>query len=186
MKKLHIGLNFLFYFLYFLGSCILAMLVEALLVFFIEKFVALPYPVLTIIRIVIYTAGITALLSVLGYSEGFREASCSVGGTVTSGVLASVLHLLFAMLFKFQGFVSGGVRFLAGLIHNGWDITYDSLINETPYLLFVAVCLGYSALYITALTVSKWLGAQKRIISRAELRMGEDTPSESPSDESFY
>lgn len=174
MKKTNIGLNSLFYFLYFFGSCILAMLVEALLIFFVEKIVALPYPVLTVLRIVIYTAGITALLSVLGYFEGYREAFCSVGGTVASGVLASVLHLIFAMLFKFQAFVSGGVRFLAGLIHNGWDVTYDSLVNETPYPLFVAVCLGYSVLYITALTLSKWLGAQKRVINRAELRMGED------------
>jgi hypothetical protein len=78
------------------------------------------------------------------------------------------------MLFKFQGFAAGGTRFLAGLIHNGWSVTYDSLVNETPYLMFVGVFVGYAALYTAALTVAKYVGAQKRIIDRAELRMGEN------------
>ena len=52
MKK-YIGLNTLFYFLYTLGSCIIVMLVEALFTNVVEKFVVLPYPVLTVIRIVI-------------------------------------------------------------------------------------------------------------------------------------
>lgn len=173
MKKITELLNGLFYFLYFFGACIIVMLAESLLVSVVEKFVALPYPVLTVIRIVIYTAGITAIQAVLGYFEGYREAACSVGGTIGAGVAGSLLHLIFAMLFKFQGFVAGGTRFLAGLIHNGWDVTYDSLINETPYLLFVGVFLGYAALYVTALTVAKYFGAQKRIMDRADLRMGE-------------
>ena len=89
-------------------------------------------------------------------------------------MLATVLHLLFAMLFKFQGFVSGGVRFTAGLIHNGMDITYDSLINKTPYGMFLLVFVAYAAVYLIALTVAKYFGAQKRVIDRADLRKDED------------
>ena len=173
MKK-NIGINVLLYFLYFFGSCAVVMLVEALLISVVEKFVVLPYPVLTAIRIVIYTAGVPAILAVAGRGEGYREGFCSVGATVLSGVLALVPHLLFSMLFHFQGFVSGGVRFAAGLLWNGWDVTYDSLVNETPYLLFLAAFGVYGALYVATLTVSKFLGAQSRIMDRAELRMGED------------
>ncbi len=178
MKIKNIALDFLVYFLYLLGSCILVMLAEALLVSVIEKFVAIPYPVLTVIRIVIYTAGVPTILGFLGYFEGYRESFCSVPETVVSGVLASVLHLLFAMLFKFQAFVSGSVRFTAGLLHNGWKITYDSLINKTPYGLFLLTFVGYSLLYIGVLTIAKYLGTQKRIIDRAELRRGEASDSE--------
>ncbi|MBQ4113428.1 MAG: hypothetical protein IJD38_11580 [Clostridia bacterium] len=176
MKKTNLALNALLYFFYFVGSCITVMLAEALLIYIIEKFVGLPYPVLTVIRIVIYTAGVTALLVCLGHAEGYREAVCPVGETIASGVLASLAHLIFAMLFKFQGFISGGVRFTAGLIHNGWSVTYESLINETPYLLFVAVCLVYSALYVAALTLAKRFGAAKRVMDRAELRRDEQNP----------
>ena len=174
MKIKNIALNLLIYFLYLFGSCIMVMLVEALLVSVIEKFVALPYPVLTVIRIVIYTAGVTTLLEVLGYFEGYREGGCPVGETLAGGLSASVLHLIFAMLFKFQGFVSGAVRFTAGLLHNGWDITYDSLINETPYSLFLLTFLVYSLIYVGVLTVAKYFGAQKRVIDRADLRKNED------------
>lgn len=174
MKKTNLALNALLYFFYFVGSCITVMLAEALLIYIVEKFVALPYPVLTVIRIAVYTAGVTSLLAFLGHAEGYREAACPVGETVASGVLASMAHLIFAMLFKFQGFISGGVRFLAGILHNGWSVTYDSLINETPYLLFVAVCVAYSVLYVAVLTVSKRFGAAKRIMDRAELRMNEE------------
>ena len=173
MKIKNLALNLPIYFLYIFGSCILVMLAEALLVSVIEKFVVLPYSVLTIIRIVIYTPGVTAILAVLGYYEGYREGACPLGETVGGGILATVLHLLFAMLFKFQGFVSGGVRFTAGLLHNGMGITYDSLINETPYGLFLLVFVAYAAVYLVALTVAKYFGAQKRVMDRADLRKNE-------------
>lgn len=185
MKK-YIGINTLFYFLYMLGSCIIVMLIEALFTNVAEKFVALPYPVLTVIRIVIYTAAIPVILAVAGRSEGYREGYCSVGATVVSGLLAMIPHLLFAMLFKFQAFVSGAVRFTAGLIYNGWDVTYDSLINETPYHMFLLVFAGYGLLYTAVLTVSKYLGAQKRVMDRAELRIGEDEAvTETPNGENY-
>ena len=173
MKIKNAALNLIVYFLYFFGSCILVMLAEALLISVAEKIAVIPYPVLTVIRIVVYTAGVPAILGVLGYYEGYREAECGIADTIVGGVLASVLHLIFAMLFKFEGFVAGAVRFTAGLLHNGWTITYDSLINETPYALFLLTFAVYSLLYIGVLTVTKYLGAQKRIIDRADLRKGE-------------
>lgn len=173
MRIKNIALNLLVYFFYMFGACILVMLGESLLITVLEKFVALPYPVLTVIRIAVYTPGVIAILAVLGHSEGYREAECPVGETVVSGLLASVLHLIFAMLFHFHAFVSGAVRFTAGLIHNGFTVTHDSLINETPYGLFLLVFLGYSLVYVGIITVSKYFGAQKRIIDRADLRRDE-------------
>ncbi len=173
MKRFHIALNTLLYFLYMFGSCVIVMLVESMLVFFIDKFVPISYPVLTVIRIVIYTLGVTALMAVIGYYEGYREGHCSIAETIVSGVAAMIPHLLLSMLFKFQDFVSGAVRFTAGLLYNGWSITFDSLINQTPYSLFLAIFAVYGLIYIGALTIAKYFGAQKRIVDRAELRMHE-------------
>ncbi len=183
MKLKDTAFNSLFYFLYMFGACFVTMLVEALFISIVEKFVAIPYPVLTILRIVIYSLCVTALLVVAGYSEGYREGTCSLPDTIVGGVLSLVPYLIFSMLFKFQAFVSGAVRFTAGLLHNGMTITYDRLINETPYSLFLLVFAGYGLLYITALTIAKYLGASQRIMDRAELRRGEqadtsDTPSQ--------
>ena len=177
MKK-NIGINGFFYFLYVFGSCFIVMLIESLFVNVVEKFVALPYPVLTVIRIVIYTVGVVAVLAVAGWKEGYREGYCSAGGTVASGAIATVIHLIFAMLFHYQGFVSGGVRFTAGLVFNGWEVSYDSLVNDTPYWGFLVTYFAYAAVYVAALTLTKYLGAQKRIMDRADLRKGEDAHEE--------
>ena len=181
MKK-NIGINGFFYFLYVFGSCFIVMLAESLFINVVEKFIALPYPVLTVIRIVIYTVGVTSILAVAGRREGYREASCFVGATAASGAIASVLHLIFAMLFHYQGFVSGSVRFTAGLVFNGWEVSYDSLVNDTPYWGFLVTYFAYAAVYVAALTLTKYLGAQKRIMDRAELRMGEDALETSSED----
>lgn len=161
------------YFLYLIGACILTMLVEALFNFLLDHLVVLTYPVLTVIRIVIYSLGVTAILGFLGYFEGYREAACPIGETVTAYTLALIPFLLFSMLFKFQGFISGAVRFTAGLIHNGWSITQTTLVENTPYSLFLLVFLGYAVVYGVVLIVCKYIGAQRRICDRAALRKHE-------------
>ncbi len=161
------------YICYLLGACILTMLVEAMMVFFIDHVVLLSYPVLTLIRIVIYSIGVPAILGVLGYYEGYREAECAAGETTGAFALALIVHLLLAMLFKFQGFISGAVRFTAGFIHNQWSITQETLVEKTPYSLFLTVFLAYSILYFAILLLCKYFGAQKRVCDRAELRREE-------------
>jgi hypothetical protein len=180
MRIKNAALNLLVYFLYFFGSCVLVMLAEALIMKVIGNVVLLPYPVVTILRIVIYTAGVPAILAAAGYFEGYREASCPLGDTIVGGLLAALLHLIFAMLFKFEGFVAGAVRFTAGLVHNGWEITADTLVNRTPYSLFLLFFVVYSLLYVAALTIAKYFGAQKRVMDRAELRKNEPTTPSDP------
>ena len=173
MKIRNAALNTLFYFLYMFGACFAVMLVESLLVFIVNRFVYIPYLVLTVIRIVIYTLGVIAIIAAIGYFEGYREGVASVGETVLGGALALIPYILFGMLFKFQAFVTGAVRFTAGLIHNGTGITAENLVEETPYSRFLLTFLVYGALYIATLTVTRYFGAQRRIVDRAELRRNE-------------
>lgn len=151
----------------------LTMLVEAMFIFLLDHIVLIPYPALTIIRIVIYSLGVPALLGFLGYYEGYREVDFSLSETIIAFVPAVIPHLLLAMLFKFQGFISGAVRFTAGYIHNGQAITQVTLVEKTPYSLFLLVFLAYAVLYGIVLTLCKYFGAKKRVIDRAELRKNE-------------
>ncbi len=168
MKLKNLALNSVVYFLYILGACLITMLVEALLVDILVKFVVLAYPVLTGIRMILYTGGVVAILAVLGRAEGYREETCSIPETVVSGLLAMVIHLIFSILFHFQAFISGPVRFSAGLLHHGKHITPDLLSNATPFGLFLLSFLAYGLLYTVILTVSRYVGAKARIIRRAE------------------
>ena len=178
MKIQNTAINSLLYLLYMFGGCIAVMVVESLLVYIVSRFVIIPYPALTIQRHVIYTLGVPAVLAGIGYVEGYREGVPATKETVVGGVLAMVLHVLFALLFSFQAFVTGGVRFAAGLLRHGMDLTDELLNTETPTGLFLLMFALYGAIYVTALCVSRYLGAQNRIISRAELRRGEISENE--------
>ncbi|MBQ9163031.1 MAG: hypothetical protein IJX74_07140 [Clostridia bacterium] len=169
MKIKNAAVNSLIYFLYFFGACLITMLAEALLLKIIDKFVILPYLTQTVMRIVIYSAAVPALVSLLGYFEGYREARFNAAESAVSCVFAIILHSLFAMLFNFQAFITGAVRFTAGLIHNGSEITYENMMSQTPYSLFLLIFLAYGALYSLLLMFFKYYGAKKRISDRREL-----------------
>ena len=65
MKRISISgvaVGTLLYALYMFGSCVIIMLVEALLSRIINSFVPLSYPSLTVIRIVIYSLGVPAVI----------------------------------------------------------------------------------------------------------------------------
>ena len=94
MKK-NIGINGFFYFLYVFGSCFIVMLIESLFVNVVEKFVALPYPVLTVIRIVIYTVGVVAVLVAL--SLGLKrpgDVTVQPDNAATKGKIAVISHMV--------------------------------------------------------------------------------------------
>ncbi len=169
MKIKNIALNSLFYFLYMIGACFVTMAVEALLVYIVERFVIIPYPALTVIRMVIYSLGVTAIMATIGYYEGYREGTCPIGDTVAGGLIALVYHFIFALLFNFQAFVAGSVRFTAGFIAHGTHITDPLLVLETPFGLTLLVFFLYGLLYVGALTVARYFGAGRRIIDRADL-----------------
>ena len=78
-------LNAAIYFVYFFLSCVLVMLIEALFLKLLDRFVLLSYLAQTVIRLVIYSLGVPALVGFAAYAEGYREADAHPGETVVSG-----------------------------------------------------------------------------------------------------
>ncbi len=173
LKFNSIAINSLLYTLYMFGACFITMLVESLFVFIIDKIIAIPFPVLTILRVMIYSVGVCAILSCIGYFEGYREGDAAIGDTIIGGGIAILFHFILSMLFHFQAFVSGGVRFAAGLIGHGMGVTSDALNKDTSILLFIAMFIIYGLAYVGILTIARYFGAQKRIVDRADLRRDE-------------
>lgn len=162
------------YLLYLVGASVVTMLCESLFCFIVDKFILLSnYFILSIIRVVIYTVGVTAIIGVLGYYEGYRNAACHKGEAIGSYAIAFVPYTLLSMLFSFHYFIAGGVRSTAGIIRHGIGVTLDKLTLETPDWLFLLVFLGYCLLYGFALVLFMYFGAQKRICDRADLRKSE-------------
>lgn len=168
MKIKNAILSGLVTFLYVIVSILVSMVVEMMILSILGKILIVPYPVQTIIRILIYTVGGSALLGFLSYHEGYREAFCAPAEIVVGTVLAAIPHVLLSLLFHFQGFIAGGVRFTAGLIYYGKDVTHD-LIAKVPVWLFLVIFLLYTVLYAAVMAICKYLGARRRVIDRAEL-----------------
>ncbi len=173
MKIKNTAVNSLLYTLYMIGSCLLVMLVESLFIFIINKFAVIPFLALTVIRLVIYSLGVPTLLAVIGYFEGYREGDPAIGETIGGGALAVLIHFLFAFLFHFQAFVSGGVRFAAGLIKYGTSVKPELLNPDTSVLVDILMFLVYGAVYVGVLTIARYFGAQNRVIDRSEMRRDE-------------
>lgn len=163
-------LNAAIYFVYFFLSCVLVMLIEALFLKLLDRFVLLSYLAQTVIRLVIYSLGVPALVGLAAYAEGYREADAHPGETVVSGLLAVLIpHLLLALLFHFRQFCAGAVPFLAGLLRDGADVTADSIVfNDIGTVgLFLAAFLGYGLLNTGVLTLLRQYGVSRRHAERA-------------------
>ena len=159
----------LIYGLYMLGACIACMCAEI----FIVKVVTLLFVIddftLCIIRTVIYTLGVNAILCILAYKEGYRSAVSSPLSTFIAGAMATVMHLLFALLFSFEAFSAGGVRFIVGLYKFGSRLSESSLIANLPRSEFIVIFIVNSLIYCALMAVAQAIGAKRRIIDRRDL-----------------
>lgn len=165
------------YLVYIFLSCLVVLLVEALLLYVLDKFVLLSYLTQTVIRLVIYSLGVTAMIGVAGYLEGYREAESHPGWTAFScGLAVLVPQLLLALLFHFRQFCAGAVPFAAGLLRDGKAVTADSILfTEIGQLgLFLGVYVGYGVLYTATLMVCREIGVHRRLRQRREMGLTPD------------
>lgn len=169
MKKADVLVNTLVYAFYMFISCVVIMLAEILTVKVANLFVVTEYYELTVLRAVVYTIGVNAVLGVIAYKEGYRAARYPVLETLVSGVLASILHALVALLFHFEAFCAGGVKFITALLHFGKGLTVNTLMDELGALDFLPVFLVNSLVYVGIMILCGKLGEYKRLSDREDL-----------------
>ena len=174
MKKTDVLVNSLVYAAYMLVSCIIVMIAETLITRIIGSFFNLSPFALCVIRAVIYTPAVTALLGVLAYREGYRAAYFSAAGTAISGAIAAIMHLVFAMLFSFEAFAAGGVKFISALIKFGEKLNLRSFSGKLLLTDSIPFFIIFAALYIAVMILCGKLGQRARIKSRKELTGSEN------------
>lgn len=169
MKKADLLVNTLVYAFYMFISCVVIMLAEILTVKVVNLFIVTEYYELTVLRAVVYTVGVNAVLGIIAYKEGYRAARYPIGEVIVSGLLASLLHALISLIFHFQAFCSGGVRFLTALLHYGKGLTVNTLMDELDALDILPVFAVNSLIYIAIMIVLGKLGEYKRLADREEI-----------------
>lgn len=170
MKMKNAAVSGILTFTYLLSSILLCTLVDALLLMILDKIVLLSFPVQTIIRLVIYSLGVPAIIGFVSYHEGYQTASARVLDSVVGTLLSAILHILLCLLFHFQAFIAGGIRFATGLIRQGMTVSFEG-IAETPTFLFLCIFAVYTILYGIVVTICRYKGTQKRLAERAMLQL---------------
>lgn len=173
----------LIYAFFMLISCLVCMCAEILIVKIIDLCVVIDYLSLCFVRTVIYTVGVNAVLSLVAYNDGYKAARCSVVGTAISCVIATVFHFLFSLLFGFEAFCAGGVRFIAGIVKYGSELTESSMIRNLHPADFVAVFFINGLIYCVLMTLFKKIGVKRRLIDREELTGSTSLPDDGDTDE---
>lgn len=162
MKKADIFINSLIYTTYMLLSCVVVMFAEMLAVKVINLFVGVDYLALCVIRAVIYTLGVNAILAIAAFREGYKAAVASPIPTLISGLLATVLHLIFSLIFNFAAFVSGGVRSITAIVKFGSSLNSPTFSGEIGRLDFVPFFVINALIYIGVMIIFNKLGAARR------------------------
>ena len=169
MKKIDVLVNSLIYAAAMLISCIIVMLAESLLTRILGSMFVLSPLALCIIRAAVYTPGVAALLGVLAFREGYHAAQFPIVGTAISVAIASVAHLLFSLLFSFEAFAAGGVKFVAALVKFGGRLNIKSFTGELTLIDSIPFFFLFALLYLAVMIICGKLGAMARIKSRKDL-----------------
>ncbi len=174
MKKVDILINSAIYAFYMLLSCIAIMVLEMLIVeLFICKILGTYFPFSTLtlatIRAIIYTVGVNVLLGIMLYKDGYRSAVSSMPATLVSGLIASVLHFFFSLLFGFEAFCAGGVKFISAIYLFGSSLSSAEFSGTLERIDCIPFFFINSVIYIAVMILAQWLGAKNRLSDRAEL-----------------
>ncbi len=169
MKKADIFINSLIYAVYMLLSCVVVMFAEMLAVKVINLFVEIDYLSLCVIRAVIYTLGVNAILAIAAFREGYKSSTASPIPTLISGLLGALLHLIFSLLFNFAAFVSGGVRSITAIVKFGSALNSPAFSGEIVRLDFVPFFVINALIYVGVMILFNKLGASRRLSDRDEL-----------------
>lgn len=174
MKKVDILISSLVYAVYMIISCLVIMFAEMLAIKIVNLFVVTQYFELCVIRTVIYTVGVCTLLAIISYREGYRAASFSIIETAISGAIASLIHFVFALLFSFEAFCAGGVRFITALVRFGSSLNSNTFMGTLSRVDFVPFFFINSFIYVALMIAFGKLGQHKRLADREEL-LGKNT-----------
>lgn len=169
MRKTEVLLNSFVYSLYLLAACLCGVGVDFLVLKVLDSIIVVSPFLACVLKAIIYFAVTVAVVFVLAYKEGYKEASFFAGETVVSMAIATLVHFLFAFLFNFNQFFAGGVKFYSAIFVYGDKISSMQQISDIRYRVFMPVFLVMAVILGVTLILAKKLGCNSRLVDRKVL-----------------
>ncbi|MGI6753799.1 MAG: hypothetical protein ACOX31_05805 [Eubacteriales bacterium] len=173
MRKSDILPNALAYLVYIILACLTSTVASAFLAFILNKTVGLEYPVRAAIVAISSAVICGIILYTLAYRDGYRTAEYRYRDIAYPLTIAVIAHYLISLALSFSPVVSGGVRYLAGLISLGKDFTANSSAKDIGFPACSGAFMIYFCIYAGVITSAYYMGYKKRRADRAELTGGQ-------------
>ncbi len=169
MKKLEILIDGALYALYMLFSCLVSMLAEMFIVRVITLFVGMDYFTLCLLRALIYTVLVNGILAIAAYRDGYKTTLWRPVHTGISGAVALVLHFVFCLLFSFEAFCAGSVKFITALVKFGPALSLESFQGSLDRFDCIGIFFLNGLVYIAVIILAKRLGISRRLADREDM-----------------
>lgn len=169
MKKTEYLLDALFLLIYQIISCMVVYFAAWMLVKIVDRFIYVPMFALYVIYAAILLVGVGVLMAFYAYYGSYHAAAFDAVGSIASGAIATVVHLLIAAVFGYLPLLSGAPLYLSSLFINGTGLTSaEQLANVPGYLppvLFVLIMVVYHAVML----LLRFIAVNRRLADRYEL-----------------
>ena len=160
-------------------SCLISIAVDALLCKIIGGFVGdASYYVGAIIHVVTMAIGTSIPLAAISYMIAFHLGEFSPVDSLIEGGFASVLHLGVGVLLGFPVWITGGVKWLAGILEYGDRLYGAQYMKDIALRNYLLAFLLYAVFYLVVKYISGYLGRHNRIKQRIELTGSPIPPSQ--------
>ena len=169
VRKLEAALDALFLALFQIISCMVVYFATWMLLRIVTTFVELDYFTVSAIYAVALGLGVGALIAVYGYKMTYRAAYFNLGESILTAVLATVLHLLIAAVFRYMPLLAGAALPFSGILAVGDAYVSAESQSMIPGLLPAAVFVGCMVLYHALEIGLRAFALKRRLRDRFEL-----------------
>ena len=170
-KTIDVIITSFLYSLYMFLSCLVVMFAEILIVKVANWFVVTDYYSTSLIRAIVYTVGVNAILGAIAFREGFKNAKATPIATAISGVIATIWYGVFCLLFSFEAFCAGGVKSIAIIAEFGESINSPAFNGSLDRFDLIPYFFINAAVYIVIMVALNAIGARRRKLDRIEMNV---------------
>ena len=108
-------------------------------------------------------------LFMMAYRKGYKNAQFNLLRSLLSLVFALGLHLLYANIFHFTEYTTGGAYYLAHIFYAGRNQSITFVYSDVPpYIYMLSICIT-DCFYIAASILGEKIGQEKRLDDRNAL-----------------
>lgn len=168
----------LLWFVFIWVSCLISILIDLLLVRLLSGFIQVSYMVEAIIHTVCMALGTAAPLAAVSYLISYHLGEFSSLNSSLEGALGLLPQLLLGILLEFPVWVTGGVKWLAGLIDYGTDLYTHKQLSDISLTSYLLAFLLFGLFYVAVKYFFGFIGRDTRIRHRIELTGSPVKPSE--------